>query len=372
MHTHVKKLFYKLILLAPSVLLLSSINFFVDPAHQFSAGYENKVAKILLSGRNAVNVDNYDERLLQKHYIAGLRSAPEIIVLGSSRSMQIEKNLFPGKTFFNHSVSGGSIEDYYSIYAMYKNKHTLPSTVILTIDPWVLNRNHGQRRWISVQEFYNSLADAKMGKFKIFYSRLAAVRNKITLLFSPSYLQSSLRALYRTIRIPAKPDMFYASDGVPPEYATKMSDGSLSYPAKEVNPSKEELKKSVLSYTQSEPIYSLGGYHAIDKNYVHQLQHFIDILKTDNVDVIIFLPPYHPFVYDYLIRSDKYSIIGTAEDTVRMIAQKNNLLLLGSYNPSLCGFSGEDLFDGMHSKRCSVVDLFKKHGSAIADAITQQ
>lgn len=372
MHAHVKKLFYKLILLAPSVLLLSSINLFVDPAHLFSAGYENKVAKILLSGRNAVNVDNYDERLLQKHYITGLRSAPEIIVLGSSRSMQIGKNLFPGKTFFNHSVSGASMEDYYSIYAMYRNRHILPSTVILSIDPWVLNRNHGQRRWMSVQEFYYSLADPKMSKYDTFYSRLTAIKNKITSLFSPSYLQSSLRALYRTIRNPAKPDVFYASDGVPPEFATKMSDGTLSYSAKDVNPSNEALKKAVLTYTRSEPVYSLGRYHAIDENYVHQLQYFIDILKTDNVNVIIFLPPYHPFVYDYLIRSDEYSIIGTAEDTVRMIAQKNNLLLLGSYNPSLCGFSGEDLFDGMHSKRGSVVDFFKRHGSAIADAITQQ
>ncbi len=146
----------KLSLLAPIFLFVILINYFVDPAHilcKTDRSYEEGMAALLLKGLNVADASNYDERLLQEFYIKGLTESDrkEIIVLGSSRAGQICSNLFPLASFFNNSVSGGSLEDYVAITGIYLGKGLLPKEVILGIDPWLFNRNNGQNRWKSIK-----------------------------------------------------------------------------------------------------------------------------------------------------------------------------------------------------------------------------
>ena len=135
-----KKLAYKLCLLLPIPIIISIINYTVDPANIFKPVEEN-LAEILTQGKNIANFPNCDERLLQKFYIEKLKKPKEIIVVGSSRSMQIGKDIFQGHTFFNNSTSAAAIEDYISIYGIYKQKNLKPNVIIMGIDPF----NRGAR-----------------------------------------------------------------------------------------------------------------------------------------------------------------------------------------------------------------------------------
>ena len=109
--------------------------------------FEKGIADILLSGHNVANIGNYDERLLQKDIIQNDQRQIDIIVLGSSRSMQINSqtinDIFQDQIFFNHAVSGASVEDYIAILDLYLEKNALPSTIIIGVDPWILNSNNG-------------------------------------------------------------------------------------------------------------------------------------------------------------------------------------------------------------------------------------
>ena len=106
----------------PILIILVSVNYFGDAARIFDPEYEREMSEILMSGRFITNINNYDERVFQKEVINRMAKAPEVLVLGSSRTMLINSSYFPGQTFFNNSVTGASIEDLISLFQVYKEK----------------------------------------------------------------------------------------------------------------------------------------------------------------------------------------------------------------------------------------------------------
>jgi hypothetical protein len=160
-----KRLFLKIFLFTPIILLLVLTNYFVDPANLFYSGnksndsisYEQTIVNYLREGYNVTNIDNYDERVFQKLFIESLNNSPEIIVLGSSRSQLIESSFFANKRLINNSVTGATIEDLLSIYNIYENKSYKPQKLIIELSPWMLNENNGQTRWELIGDEYNAM-----------------------------------------------------------------------------------------------------------------------------------------------------------------------------------------------------------------------
>jgi len=183
-----------LFLTITGMFAVASTNYCVDPAQLFSDGnYEQGVADILLSGNNVTNVSNYDERLLQKAYINNLKRGNDVIVFGSSRSMHIRSHLFPGMSFFNHGVSGASIEDYLAIYELYEQRKFVPSIVVLGLDPWILNQYSGQNRWKSLRWEYFSIANRLNINSNIDNDNES---KKLMELISLPYLKESIKKYY--------------------------------------------------------------------------------------------------------------------------------------------------------------------------------
>lgn len=86
-----------------SILILGtliSVNYFGDAARLFSVGYEKRIADIILSGINVTNISNYDERLFQKELITSMEHSPDVVILGSSRTMLINKDYFNKNSMF--------------------------------------------------------------------------------------------------------------------------------------------------------------------------------------------------------------------------------------------------------------------------------
>ncbi len=140
----------------PLLVLIVAVNFMVDPAHLFDRhhAYERGLAQLLAERVNVENVQNYDHRLVQRYYVEQLSRRPEIISIGSSRSYQIRNEFFPGRFFFNNSVSQASLEDYVAIYGMYDGRSLRPATIVLGLDPWILNGHRNLTNWQSVEFEY--------------------------------------------------------------------------------------------------------------------------------------------------------------------------------------------------------------------------
>lgn len=107
-----KRFIYKTsIITLPVLILLIMVNYFGDAARLFDNDYEKVMAKILSKGQYVTNFENYDERLFQKEIISTTAIQPNLVIIGSSRTMLINNEFFPNFFLFNNSVSGASIDE---------------------------------------------------------------------------------------------------------------------------------------------------------------------------------------------------------------------------------------------------------------------
>jgi hypothetical protein len=328
-----KKFIYKASLSTILVLIvLVSVNYFGDAAKLFSSNYEKVIATILLNGKNVTNISNYDERRLQKELIENLKKTPDIVILGSSRTMLINNEYFIDQFLLNNSVSGASIEDLISIYQIYKSKGMIPGKVIIGIDPWLFNENNNQSRWKTLENEYNEFFEKDL----IFNDNLYKYKQ----LLSPSYFQSSIKQLGKNSEPQATLHRYNKGN-------TKLTDGSLTYNKLYREASNSKINIQAQNYIQGN-IYSIENFKQLSPKLLKDFELLIKDLKINNIQIIFFLAPYHPTVYDE-IKSD-YPMVLKTEEFIRSFARKKNIEILGSFNPTKIGVDENYFYDGMHSK----------------------
>jgi hypothetical protein len=354
------KFYRKILNLLPILFLVVGINYYEDPAQLYRQKYEQGIADLLLSGKNVAGVKNFNQRILQKYLIQQLTSSKDIVVLGSSRSMLIPSEWFPGHTFFNNSVTGGSIQDYVAMYELYEEQGLTPKIVIICLDPWVLNKENGQNRWQSL----NSEYDRGMNRIGIPQqdAELPTLSfDKYIELFSPSYFQASLLQYLKNIRNPDSMG-YYPTVDMYGEDSIIRSDGSLAYPEETRSATSDAVLEKAKYFVSKDPVYALDNFEQLDKEYETTIQAFIKYLVLKNIKVILYLPPYHPYVYGQLMDTEKYQIILDAQEYLIKMGLDGGAVVVGSYNPTDVSCSADEFYDGMHAKEACVKKVFSKSG----------
>lgn len=327
-------------LFTPILLLIGIFNYAVDPAYLFKPKvYEKGLADMLLNKRTITNVTNYNERIMQKFYIMGLQERKDLIVMGSSRAFLIGNTIFPNRNMFNSAVSGAVLEDDMAIYQMYRKKNLLPKTIILNLDPWMLNKNNSEMRWQFLAPEFSELA-------RIIGVDAGPVSNiefrQYIELFSPSYLQSAIRVFKKTGR-------YFTGD---PEQAddklVKYPDGTIRYHDVAKTRSVEVVRAMAQAYEQFNVPYHLRYFDKLDTKAMENLEKFIKLIKADGVNLVIFLPAYHPIAYDILMKDQFNRNIMKAQEFYKDLAKRYDIEVVGSYNPSDDGLLETDFYDAMH------------------------
>lgn len=343
----------RLILFACGSILagVGVFNFVVDPAHLFrDSRLERRVVSMLLSGQPVGNLGDHDERLLQKYLILTDTHPRDVIVLGSSRIGQIGQGMFPEGRSFNHFVSGASLEDDLAILTMYRSRGPLPRTIIVGLDPWLLNRESGQTRWQSVGDEYEEGMEWVTGEGRSDQSIVKKIRlslKKVGELFSWLYLQASLR-VWREGK--SDPDSIgqVPDAEITPQIAVKRPDGVLVSPQSVRDRTPDDVRAAAMQYASRLPIYSLGGFTELDPEARRLFEALVDTLLRERVTLVFFLPPYHPLVYRTLAHDPSYRQVGEAQRYFEKLASRHGIRLIGSYNPGDCGLGERDFTDGMH------------------------
>lgn len=333
----------------PVFILLILVNYFGDAARLFDNDYEKEMANILSSDHNVTNVVNYDERLLQKELILQKEVNPDVVVIGSSRSMLINSAFFSNSKFFNNSVSGASMQDLIGIYQLYKQNHKLPKKIIIGIDPWLFkeDKNIAEGRWQSIEEFYNSFHGVKIKQSPSYY--------KYKQLYSISYFQSSLKLI---------PNLFLSDNKPIPSKIkynhlnTKLIDGSLTYGEAYRNASESEIELKMKKYIKGD-VYNIQDMKEISKKKYKEFEQLMNDLAMNNVEVEFFLAPYAPLVFDVL--EEKYMVVLNVEKTINDYAVLNNIKIYGSFNPYSLGLDKTFFYDGMHCKENAIIKIFQSN-----------
>lgn len=343
-----QRFIYKFLIISlPVLFLLITVNYFGDAARIFDSEYEEEMAETLMNGSFVTNISNYDERVFQKKLINRMNNAPEILVLGSSRTMLINSAYFPDQTFFNNSVSGASIEDIIALFQLYKERNILPKKIIIGIDPWLLNENNGQSRWKSLEYFYNKYNN--QSDSQITTSSL----HKYGELLSLSYFQASIKVITQKIAGISKPKATLKKFN---ETNTKLTDGSLVYREDYRNATQNQVNSKIDGYITGN-IYSIEKFETISDDIWNEFQDFITTLKMENISVEFFLCPYAPIVYDKI--SKEYPNVVNTESLIVNFAKDKGIKVNGSFNPYDLGFDETYFYDGMHCKEKGIKKILK-------------
>jgi len=327
----------------------------MDPACLFMHGtYEEGVAAILNRGKNVANLGNYDERIVQKVYVNKLKASSQIVAIGSSRTMEIRSSFFTGKTFFNNSVSGATLEDIIAICQLYLNKNLKPEKIIIGLDPWVLNMNNQQTRWRSLENEYHSAPFISSNSNSCFGSQNNLAKYKE--LISAAYLSASINKLI--MKIHNKEIKYFETEDKSGKTAIKLADGSLVNDEKTRKLHTDEIRKHATDYAATNPIYSLGGFNELSRDHINKFESLINHLQNQGIEVMLFLPPYHPLVYKKISNDSKYKMLLEAESYFVKSARNKNIKLIGSYNPFNLNCRDDDFFDGMHPKESLLLTIF--------------
>ena len=293
-----------------------------------------------LSKSKYIYFQNMDERKFTQYRITYEQDKVDIIVMGSSRLMQLGSNSFKRPTL-NLSVSGASVEDLIAFIPESVNKFKA-SVVYIGADPWLFNKNSEQTRYTSVNDMY------------LFWKKKILENNQKSILFTDSYNQQVnenwLQSVYSNFNLLKNNQI----DGVAESISKKANDGLHIYDKNYANQNLSEIRKNFLrSLTYSMNNYEFD-YKARD-TYINLIKY----LKERNIEVILILTPYHPELFKLMdAQNPRFQKI---EDDFKKIASNLNIKILGSYDVAKISknLNSKDFYDGMHPKD-SLMNLIVK------------
>ncbi len=305
---------------------------------------ESTVARWHIQGWNVAFREGYvvfDDRILNAEIIRRLPRCPDRIVLGSSRCMQLRREMFSGETFFNHGMRRGVLEDIVAVWQLYRRRGWRPKEVIIGVDAWLFDEGYWKGYWQVLRQAYDEIRNdwnlppggsgpanegiPGINRWKRF---IAATTSRMGVFF------------FKT-----------RQDGL--DELVRRSDGSVSYHAAFREKPAEQVADIIRKSTRFPK-------HLLSPGMVALFDQFIARLRADGVAVRLIIPPYHPVFHrlggrnssggliegynDYLLALD------AVEKTVLELAGRHSAQVLGGFNPSDLNAGDDEFFDWMHPK----------------------
>lgn len=350
------KLIKKLMLFVPILAAMIFVSYRVDPSGLFwGAGFERIASEYMLKGMYIDGYERLDGRALNEVYAKNVPYAPQILVNGSSRSMMIDKSFTKeDKTFYNASNVGADIYDFFTSYYIFEKEHKTPEIFVMGVDRWLFNDGEENLDKRSDKELYYEFLGEELGYENLEYEKPNPME-KYKALLDPSYFQGSVRYYFKDKSADVQPEPVDPRDIWDSNEVIKAPDGSVIYDKEFRTRGQYAVDYDALAAANAEPIMRLGDYDKLSREYTLQFEKFIEYLQEKGVKIMIYLPPYHPIVYDTAFYYyDRYHCLFEAEEYIRSVGQKYGIEVYGSYNPYVLELTNEDFFDGLHLKQGSI------------------
>ena len=272
-----------------------------------------------------------DERLFIKSRIIYENLKPKILVIGSSRILQISNDNF-NKSILNLGVSAASVEDHIAITLMALEKFNV-DTILLAADPYLFNQFSNQWRWKSISEEYQiSLKNIQL-KSKDYN----IIQNKI---YREEYYfyELFLEKLYSFLNI-RKLDLELKANQINNlKKDVILRDGKRVVANKEPG---EKIKASVINFSMNQYKFS-DEYYKIYKSFI---KHLTDV---HNKEVVLVLSPYYLPSYKLTIHEKPFYL--DLENKFKELSKETNIKIIGSYDASSIPCYDNEFYDNIHPK----------------------
>ena len=331
------KFLKKISLILLPVFAMAGFNLCVDPQMLFNKGPLYVVTQELEAEQTAECYSDFDEREFKRLLLQSERfTQVDVLVLGSSRAMTINEDAFSGQKVLNLAVSGATLEDLLALWHLAES-HVKYKTLLLVLDPWILNPEHGDIRWKTlVPQYQEALAALNSPPASV--SGKTLWQTKVREIFSPLYFMDSVDALSKERK---------SLLGV-------RRDGSIIY------------RTPPPEYKESEgPIYKLSPFPQIDKFYRANLERWLSSLKKSDHKVVLWFAPFRPDTYRRLSAEPDYRNFRETEAYFKELSQEMDFKTFGSYDPSQESLTAADFWDGIHLLPSKVKEYLQRDESAL-------
>ena len=335
-------------LLAPLPLLMVWYNYTVDCSGYFQGDlYLREVGNMVLAGEDIVGYEkmNNQQREILKIFVNNIDPMPDVIALGSSRIMQLSREVLHVESFFNCSVTGGDRADVMGTFYLFDREDRLPQTFIIGFDPWLLRSDAIDGR--TDKELYAEFLEKCLGMVPDVEYEETNHDEKWEALYSPEYFQNNVTFAQRDTTGVDKPQVV-VGDLYNQTTEVKRGDGSLLYDVNYRNRSLEERLGDALA--QCGNFLYMENYDSVDEECVELFDKFFAYAKERGVNIVIFFTPYPPLVYNYCeANAERYGGFLETETVVRELAAKYDIPVYGTYDAdAIEGVTEEDFYDGLH------------------------
>ena len=280
-------------------------------------------------------------------------SDADCFVIGSSHAMQVDNATMPRlaaacRKTVNLAVSGGGYEDFVIMaWAAVLNPHAW--RLIVEVSPWAL-RFDADPRWMGEKDSYRFT--------RAFFGLPPRARDddggaKLRNLFNAEYLRRNLEYAWRQGRnFAAPPPIVEASATgaeLPDGDARFLPDGVYLYPRRWMAAVPPPIGRvGVGTYKMTKPFR--------DAATVAEVERVVAALTARGLVVEFLLTPYHPKVLE-CSRAYVCEAFVEVAATVRDIARRQGLALVGGYDPRPMGLTHDNFFDDMHIATSSLAKV---------------
>lgn len=332
----------------PILFYVIWVNYTVDCSGTFQGDqYLREVASMLLSGQDVVGYEQLNERQrdVMELIVSQMETAPDTIVLGSSRIMQMNTDIAQVDSLFNCALTGADWYDMLGTFYLFDKMDKLPKNVIIGFDPWLFDTSPDSTDARSNKRLYAEFLSTRLGIPTQYEAQNP--NEKWQALYSLSYFQGNISYMLQSKDGVKKPQPV-EGDVYDQTTEVKRSDGSLLYSYEFRNRSQSDVDNDALGQTSN--FFRMEEYTAPDTERLEIFEKFLSYLQSKQINVILVLTPYHPLVYDNALeKADHYSGFFATEPALHRIAEKLDIPVYGSYNPyAIPNTSNADFYDGIH------------------------
>lgn len=314
-------------------LSISISIFFILFGYGFSKVFNNygtdEKSAFLLTQKSAIYFTGIsNEAVFKESLINAQKENPDILVIGSSRIMQVRSP--DQRKLLNLGISGSALRDNMGMIYLAEKKLD-PKIIIIEVAPWLYSSQVADGRYKTLENAY--------------YSLIGKPQEETTHVTWKSRFKKSIHRFYDHTTY-----SFQTPKDDSPELKTKVrSDGSHVYDTAYASLSQKKMAdgfNDLLKYKATENYNDHNEYVSREASKIE----FISFIKQQqkNREIVLILSPYHPKLYARM-EKELPQILNIEKD-IKEIATKNKIKIIGSHNPSLYKCNEVDFYDGMHPK----------------------
>lgn len=375
-----KKWCKAVLFVVPLLSMVAAVNWYVDSYAYLRVTYDEIGEEMVRRSMNVTGLEesDFNDRKLLLACLEQQEAAKEVIIAGSSRVMNFEHEMFGTDSFYNTGLSESTLYDLLAVVGILEEKGHLPKKMVIGVDAFLFNTSHNNERWKELEAYAVSMENCIEAQDNAAAAGEAVAKQAGTDVLDGIGGQDPERSgqqistgrddskwlsldyfRYNVTLLPERKRFMvaYTQDWETEQYL-KHCDGSIAYQRELREVAAEDVEELTRQAIEEQVVYRMTDYREIDERSMELFDALIGWLQGRGVEVMLYLPPYSPMMYNYIECAQQYQITFQVEERIRQIALDREAALYGSYDPAGSGLKMTDLYDLYHIKTEKMMDTF--------------